>query len=174
MKKPHHSADSTARRDRPRNWLQQTTALFASAVLITTVALAAAGGPRIQAITLVLREYSLTPTTITLRARTPVKLVIANEGARDHEFLVYPVPRVAPRDWNAYAMTHTYFKDMGEIDVALPGQAEIGTTALFKLHVAPGARVTIWFTPRAKGVFEMASHDPGGPEQGLRGTVIVR
>jgi uncharacterized cupredoxin-like copper-binding protein len=134
----------------------------------------AAPSPNAQEITLVLQEYSFTPKAITLRAGTPVKFVLVNRGNRDHEFQVYPVPQVSPQDWNSYAMTHTYFKNMGEIDVALPGEAEIGMTALFKVHVAPGARVTLWFTPRAKGVFEMASHDPGQFEKGLKGTVVVK
>lgn len=155
-------------------WMQRMIVLVTAALLVTSVALTAAAAFHAEGITLVLREYSFTPKAITLQAGTPVKLVLVNNGNRDHEFQVYPVPKVPPHDWNSYAMTHTYFKDMGEIDVALPSQAEIGTTALFKVHVAPGARVTIWFTPRAKGVFEMASHDPGQFEQKMRGAVVVK
>jgi len=153
--------------------MQRMIALVAAALLVTGAALAAAGAPHAQGIILVMREYSFTPKAITLQAGTPVKLVLVNKGNRDHEFQIYPVPKVTPHDWNSYAMAHTFFRGMGEIDVALPGQAEIGTTALFKVHVAPGARVTIWFTPAVKGVFEMASHDPGQYERELRGTVVV-
>lgn len=158
---------------RPVNRIRWAVAPFAAVLLVTSVALAAAGADPAQGITLVLREYAVTPRAFTLRAGTPVRLILANEGTRDHEFQVYPVPKVPPVDWNAYVMSHTYFKDMGEIDVALPGRAEIGTTALFKVHLAPGARVIIWFTPRVKGRFEMASHDPGRFERGLTGTIVV-
>jgi uncharacterized cupredoxin-like copper-binding protein len=148
----------------------------ASALLVASLAVgvAAAAGPRARDITIVLREYSFTPATITLRAGVPVKLILANQGTRDHEFQLYSVPTDSPRDWNRYAMTHSFFQNMGEIDVALPGQAEIGVTSLFKVHIAPGASVTIWFTPQARGVFAMASHDPGRAEKGLKGTVVVR
>jgi uncharacterized cupredoxin-like copper-binding protein len=146
---------------------------FAAVLLVTGMVLAAAGTIRAQEITLVLREYAFTPETLTLQAGTPVRLILTNEGTRDHEFQVYPAPKVSPVDWNAYVMSHTYFKDMGEIDVALPGRAEIGTTALFKVHLAPGASAIIWFTPRETGRFEMASHDPGRFERGLTGMIVV-
>jgi uncharacterized cupredoxin-like copper-binding protein len=153
---------------------RRASVLLAAAVLVAGATLAGAAIRQVREVTVVLREYSFTPRAIVLRTGTPVKLVLVNEGARDHEFQVYSVPRISPRDWSAYVMAHTYFTNMGEIDVALPGQAEVGTTALFKVHVAPGARVTIWFTPRVKGVFEVASHDPGRLEKGLRGTLAVK
>jgi len=155
-------------------WLEPLLAFLATALLVPGAATGAVPALRAQEITLALREYAFTPDAIALRAQLPVKLTLVNKGTRDHEFQVYPVPKVPPHDWNSYAMTHTYFKDMGEIDVALPGRAEIGMTALFKVHVAPGAGVIIWFTPRVPGVFEMASHDPGPREEGVRGTFAVR
>jgi uncharacterized cupredoxin-like copper-binding protein len=153
------------------------------AIVLCAAALPAAallaGGPggsaadRAEDVMLVLHDHSFAPETLALRAGTAVRLTLVNEGTRDHEFQVYPAPAVPPSDWNEYAMSHTYFAHMGEIDIALPGRAEIGTTTLFKVHVAPGARVIVWFTPRAKGRFEMASHDPGRSERGLKGTVVV-
>ncbi|HKX18960.1 MAG TPA: hypothetical protein VJT33_13190 [bacterium] len=159
-------------RARPTNRMWRIVPL-ATALLIATAALPAVGAVRAQAVTLVLHDYAFGSKTITLRAGTPVRLILDNEGTRDHEFQVYAAPKVSPADWNAYVMSHTYFKDMGEIDIALPGRAEIGTTTLFKVHLAPGTRAVVWFTPRARGRFEMASHDPGRAEESLRGTVVV-
>jgi uncharacterized cupredoxin-like copper-binding protein len=154
--------------------MRRAIACATAALLVTGVAIAVPASRHFQEVTLILRNYSLTPKLVTLRAGEPAKLVLVNQGNLDHEFQVYPPPKVPPQDWNTYAMTNTYFKGMGEIDVALSGEAEIGATSVFKVHVAPGARITLWFTPRDRGVFEMASHDPGQYEKGMKGTLVVR
>jgi len=142
--------------------------------VIVGVALAAGASPYPRETTLVLHENSFTPDVVTLHAGAPAKLILTNAGKSDHEFQVYRAPKSSPANWNTYTMAHTYFQNMGEIDFAVPGEAEIGTTTLFKVHVAPGARVTLWFTPREKGTFEMASHDPGQYAKGMKGTLIVQ
>jgi uncharacterized cupredoxin-like copper-binding protein len=155
-------------------WTKRTLASFAAALLVPGAPISTVASPHAQEIRLVLREYSFMPKLITFHVGMPVKLILVNMGDRDHEFQVYSVPKTSPRDWNTYAMAYTYFRDMGEIDVALPGEAEIGTTTLFKVHVAPGASVTIWFTPQRKGMFQMASHNPGEFEREMRGLVVVK
>jgi uncharacterized cupredoxin-like copper-binding protein len=133
------------------------------AVCLTGLSLGEAAGELSPAasLTIVLGDFAIRPSVATVQSGQPVRLVLANRGQVDHDFEVYGRPRSAPRDWNAYVKGHTYFRNLGEIDVAVLGQDEVEAEAIFKIHVAPGARVTIYFTPRQRGRFEMGGSRPG-------------
>jgi uncharacterized cupredoxin-like copper-binding protein len=142
--------------------------------LLAGLGMPAPAAVREQQMTILMREYSFTPGAVRLQAGTPVRLTLVNNGNLEHEFQVYPAPGPPGAGWQTYVMRHTYFQDMGEIDVSVPGAAEAGATSVFKVHVAPGARVILWFTPRTRGRFEMACHDPGHYERGMKGTFVVQ
>ena len=128
----------------------------------------------IQSVTVVMTGYRFSPSTVTLRAGVPVELTLVNKGNMEHDFSVYPVPPSAPKDWDAYVTTKSYFQDMDEVGVTFPRQGAVAGTRIFETEVSKGTIAVLDFTPTRKGVFEMGCHVTGHYEAGMKGSFIVK
>ncbi len=150
--------------------------------LIVTVALTllvlsfgwTAGAAKAQKITITLQEYSFTPTRVTLQAGVPVEIKLVNKGKLSHEFTVYTTPRGKVSDWDEYAMTNTYFRDMGEVQTEFDGIGAAAGTRVFEVQVQPDKEAAVKFTPTRKGTFEIGCHVQGHYEAGMKGVWTVK
>ncbi len=143
-------------------------------VLVTSFTGPMVASPQVQKLTIIMTEHQLVPKTITVQAGTPVELTLVNKGNLGHDLSVYPALPSAPKDWDEYITPNTYFKDMGEVGVAFPGQGAVAGTRVFEIEVEKGRSAILNFTPTRKGVFEMGCHVPGHYEAGMKGTFIVK
>ncbi len=151
--------------------------LFGAVVLSAALALAGAvtapAGAAKQKVTIVMTEYKFTPSSITLRAGTPVELKLVNRGEQKHEFMVYPPKPGADREeLEKWGHGNSYFKDV-ELKVEGGGLEVVGTN-IFEVEVEPGKSAELKFTPKRAGTFEMACLIEGHYEKGQKGTLVVR
>jgi uncharacterized cupredoxin-like copper-binding protein len=143
-------------------------------LLVAGLSLGATAAPKAQRVTLTMTDFKWTPATVTVTAGTPVEITLVNKGKVEHEFMVYPAPKRAPADWDAYLMTNTLFRDMGEIEVEFEGQGAVAGVSIFETEVKPGRKATVHFTPNRKGTFEIGCHVEGHYEAGMKATLIVK
>ncbi len=133
-----------------------------------------AGAAKEQKISIVLDEFSFTPTKVTLQAGVPAEIKLVNKGKVAHEFQVYVTPKSRVSDWDEYAMANTYFKDMGEVETEFEGTGAVAGTRVFEVEVQPSKEAELKFTPARKGTFEMACHVAGHYEAGMKGVLTVK
>jgi uncharacterized cupredoxin-like copper-binding protein len=100
------------------------------------------------------------PTTLEVTAGEPVKLMLQNNGALEHDFSVTEFPTEGTAE-------QTGGSDHG----AGHGSGE-GTG----LHVAAlgGQRASLEFTPSKPGTYEFWCTVPGHKEAGMTGTLVVQ
>lgn len=133
-------------------------------------------------VVVVMTEYRFTPSTITVEAGTPVDIVLENKGIISHSFMVYSKPKSilkGVREWHEYAMARTYIQDVGEILVHRRGQFAVAGTSISEVALEPGERITLTFTPKRKGRFEIGCHLRAGAGEshynaGMKGLLIVK
>ncbi len=133
-----------------------------------------AGAAKEQKITIALNEFNFSPAKVTLQAGVPAEIKLVNKGKVEHEFQVYVTPRGKVSDWDEYAMTNTYFKDMGEVETEFEGIGAVAGTRVFEVKVQPGKEAGLKFTPTRRGIFEMACHTEGHYEAGMKGVLTVK
>ncbi|MDR7537690.1 MAG: cupredoxin domain-containing protein [Armatimonadota bacterium] len=66
-------------------------------ILTLSLTLALAGdapaAEAVQRITITMRDFSYSPSKITVQAGTPVEITLVNKGKVAHEFMMYDLPR---------------------------------------------------------------------------------
>jgi uncharacterized cupredoxin-like copper-binding protein len=130
---------------------------FVQRLLLAAVplALAACGtpsgaGPQVQVITVRATEFAFSENPIRVPAGRPVRLVVANNGAVEHDLVVQKLPAQAVR--------------------AAGGHGHASEVAA---HAAAGKQAWVEFTATAKGTYDAECTVPGHKEAGMRTTVIV-
>ena len=117
-------------------------------------------------------EFSLTATDLAfssdqmeVTAGQPVKIVLNNEGALEHDFSILAMPHIGEIHAESNEMAGAMMgHDMSNMDV-LP---EIHMVA------APGGSSTIEFTPSTAGEYEFYCTVAGHKEAGMRGLLVVK
>ncbi len=154
--------------------MKRYAAVLLAMGLIAALSGAPAGAAKVQKASVTMTDFKFTPNRITLQVGTPVELTLINKGKVEHEFMVYPVPKSEPDDWDEYLMPNTYFRNMDEVEVEFEGQGAVAGTSLFEVEVKPGKRATVHFTPNKKGTFEVGCHTAGHYEAGMKGTLTIK
>jgi hypothetical protein len=89
------------------------------------------GAAKEQTVTIILGEQSLSPAAVRLQAGVAVQMKLVNSGKLKHEFMVYLVPKVKVSDWDEYVMTHSYFRDIAEVEGEFEGIGAVSGTRVF-------------------------------------------
>lgn len=162
-------------------------ALGAAAALALAGASPAAAAGKVQRLTLVMKEFSYTPSTLHLKAGERVILTIKNEGQVEHEWVAGQglvnttdekgfktdlfallKPRVTGREYELEKVSaRPSSKDTAEGENAKRLSTEI--------DVEPGGSATLRFTvpASAKGQWDMGCFLPGHYESGMKGTIVI-
>ena len=154
--------------------LRSPTVAFVMAVLIGMLSGSARAAQR-QGITVVMDEYSFSPSTLTLSAGSRVEITLVNQGRLPHEFMVYPADPRMPMERTAmheWVEENSMFKGV-EVTVEVDGNT-VAAGDLVEVVVRPGARVSLRFVPARAGTFEFACLIPGHYEQGQKGRLVVK
>ncbi|MCS7235707.1 MAG: cupredoxin domain-containing protein [Armatimonadota bacterium] len=144
---------------------------------LQTGAVQAAGAP--QVVELQMKEFAFLPATVTLKAGVPVELRLVNRGVVEHEFMVYDLGHLHPAGMDPQKMhreleARSYFRGVA---VQVEGRAKLVERRgkdLVMVTLAPSERITLRFTPRRRGTFEMGCHVAGHYEAGMKGSWVVR
>jgi len=146
-----------------------TLALAAGLVLLVG---AASTGATVQKLTIVMREYSYTPSKVTLQASVPAEITLINRGKKPHEFMVYDRSMGGMMMGHDWVQKTNYFRGMSV--TVQGGKARSKGGAIYEVEVAAGKTAVVKFTPTRKGTFEMACMIKGHYEGGQVGTLTVR
>ncbi len=151
---------------------------------VLAVALASAGweapaAATQQVVELQMKEFAFVPATVTLRAGAPAELRLANQGAVEHEFMVYDAKGLHlggmdPDKMHRELEARSYFRG---VLVQVEGRAkEVKRRGkdLVGVTLAAGQRVVLRFVASRTGTFEVGCHVPGHYEAGMRGRWVVR
>lgn len=148
-------------------------------VLVASPLVLLAAGPveagQRQRVTVVMDEYSFSPSTLTLPAGNRVEITLVNQGRLPHEFMVYPADPSMPMERRAmheWVEENSMFKGV-EVTVEVEGNT-ISAGELVEVVVKPGGSVTLRFVPTRAGTFEFACLIPGHYEQGQKGRLVVK
>ncbi|GGL07119.1 cupredoxin domain-containing protein [Deinococcus radiotolerans] len=142
------------------------------AILASTSLVHAAGT---QAVTVRMSEMMFMPMNLSLKAGQKVTITLKNTGKADHEFQLYAKPRTLPRGenaWDAYMEKNSIWLASRDTALKIAGKAVTGK--FIEVALKPGQSATLSFTPAHAGTFEMACHEPGHYEGGMKGTVTVK
>jgi len=147
-----------------------------AALLVLVTYGGASGAAKEQKVTIVLSDFKFTPATVTLQAGVPAEVTLLNRGAVIHEFSVYATPPAGKKitEWDEWVIPNTYFQGIGEVNSEIKGFGTTNGTALFEFEVPKGRSVAIKFVPNRKGTFEMACHQEGHYEAGMKGALVVK
>ncbi|MDR7416425.1 MAG: cupredoxin domain-containing protein [Armatimonadota bacterium] len=145
---------------------------------VLTAAAAGAGTTR-QVVEIQMKEFAFVPSTVTLRAGVPAEVRLVNRSVVEHEFMVYDLGHLHltgmdPEKMHRELEARSYFRGL---PVQVEGKAKMVERRgkdLAMVTLAPGERVTLRFTPRKRGTFEMGCHIPGHYEAGMKGSWVVR
>ncbi len=147
--------------------------LVAALAIMMTVG-GTAGAVKREKVTITMTDFKFTPATVTLKSGVPTEIVLVNKGKVEHEFLVYDPPTGKVSEWDDWAIPHTYFKDMGEVEGEFPGIGAVAGTSVFEVEVKPGKIAELKFTPARKGTFEIGCHVQGHYEAGMKAALVVK
>lgn len=147
-------------------------ATLAGAVALVLIVTTATAGAAVQKITIVMREYSYSPSKVTLQVGVPTEITLVNRGKKPHEFMVYDRPMGGMMMGHDYVQQTNYFR--GVPVTVQGGKARSKGGAVYEIEVAAGKTAVVKFTPTRKGTFEMACMIKGHYEEGQVGTLIVR
>ncbi len=130
----------------------------------------------VQKITITMREYTYTPSQVTVAAGTPVEITLVNKGRLKHEFMLYGMPKAGMMgmEFHKWADDHSYFHGMR---VAVEGrgiEVERKHGVLVEVQLGVGKSATVKFTPKLKGTFEFACLIAGHYEAGQKGVLVVK
>ncbi|NOH01879.1 MAG: hypothetical protein HND47_07900 [Chloroflexi bacterium] len=131
-------------------------------LIAAALGLAACGGQKgTVEVQVTLTEFGIESSLTEFEAGVPYRLVVTNEGAVNHEFMIMP-----PLTEDQMGMT----MDMHELD-------ENALAMIAEDQLTPGATATLEFTfPEAApaGALEFSCHTPGHYEAGMKLPIVVK
>lgn len=145
--------------------------------VLLLLAMQVAWGATPQKITITMRDFSYSPSTITLQSGVPAEITLVNRGKVAHEFMIYDRPKsmsmmMGGESGHEWVEKTNYFH--GVTVTATGGKVNRHGGDFMELRVAAGKSATLKFTPVKKGTFEMGCMIEGHYEAGQHGTVIVK
>lgn len=121
---------------------------------------------RAQARKLVADDLRFQPATVTVRAGTPVQIILSNPDIVDHDIVIVDMPASNIDDDTRRAEGDSAH------DEETHDHAAVGTGAIAG-HALPGATARVWFTPQQRGRYQFYCSVSGHREAGMVGTLIV-
>ena len=109
-----------------------------------------------ETVSVVLTEYSYTPSTLDFKAGVPYKLEIQNKGTVKH-----------------YFTAQDFFKSIATKKVQSKADGEIKAPYFSALEVFPGRSLDIYFVPVKKGTYKFHCTIEGHEAQGMHGTIVI-
>lgn len=157
----------------PHTDARGNASLRRSAALLIVLVLAAVGvagcsdePAGAQARKLAASELRFQPSTLTVRAGSPVLVILTNPDAVDHDIVLVDVPASSIDDDTRRAEGNDSHEEGAHDHSAVEVGAIVG-------HAAPGATARIWFTPKQRGRYEFYCSVSGHREAGMQGALIV-
>ncbi len=157
--------------------MRKHISILSLAILLAFLMLGgAAQSATVQKIAIAMREYTYTPSKVTIEAGVPVEITLVNKGKVTHEFMLYamPKPGMMGKALHAWAEDHSYFMGM---PVAVEGrgiEVERKGNVLIEVQLGLGKSATVKFTPKMRGTFEFACLISGHYEAGQKGVLVVK
>ena len=122
-------------------------------LLLTSLMLAACGGPRTAELTVDMHEFMFEPAQLSVPANAQVTLNLSNSGALEHEFVIM---------------------NMGEEVSAPVDEAALEEIVFWEHELEPGESETLEFqAPSEPGTYQVICAIAGHLEQGMEGTLTV-
>jgi uncharacterized cupredoxin-like copper-binding protein len=106
------------------------------------------------------------PSTLTVRAGSPVQVILTNPDAVDHDIVLLDVPASSIDDDTRRTEGGGGHDESAHDHSAVEVGAIVG-------HAAPGATARVWFTPKQRGRYEFYCSVSGHREAGMEGVLIV-
>lgn len=155
---------------------KQVPVLVLAALLGVLTLGVAAGGTTVQKITITMRDFSFTPSRITLQVGVPAEITLVNKGKVKHEFMIYDMPKkeISSMTGHMWAERANFFQGMGMHAQVTGGEAERKGNDLFEVEVAKAKSALVTFTPTKKGTFEFACLIKDHYEAGQKGVLVVK
>ncbi len=151
--------DSTRGRSAWAASIATTLALLATVVLSATTALAQQAPP----VTVILKETSFTPSTLTLTVGQPVQLTVQNLGLADHNLSSRDEPDSIPVSNVTYQKADNDPRQLRSYEVN-----NILDTDAFSGHTS-----VVTFTPTKVGTFKFVSGEADDEKNGMVGSFVV-
>ncbi len=151
--------------------------LIAVVVVLTfLMTTGATGAAKVQQVTITMRDFSYSPSRVTLVAGVPAEITLVNKGKVAHEFMVYTMPKsmgmMGGEQGHEWVEKTNYFH-MVSVSVT-GGKVRRHQGDFMELNVPAGKSATLRFTPQKKGTFEMGCMIENHYEAGQHGVLIVK
>lgn len=111
---------------------------------------------KMQTVSVVLKEYSYTPSDLRFKTGIPYKLQIQNKGMQKH-----------------YFTAEEFFKAVATRKVQSNADGEIKAPYFYALEVFPGRSLDIYFIPVKKGSYRFRCTIPGHEAKGMHGVIVI-
>lgn len=108
-----------------------------------------------QEFTIEASEFKFQPATVEVAAGRPVKIVMRNKGAIEHDWSIMKIPMMGKKE-----------SSMGGHDMGNQPELHMNATA--------GQTAQVEFTPTEKGTYQIACTVAGHREAGMVGTLVVK
>jgi len=156
--------------------------LLGMCVLVSVCAARPAAAASVHKMTVVLKEFSLTPSTLQLRVGETVELTLRNEGQVAHDWMAgtglvnTPDEKGYRKDLVALLTPKETGRQFTPERVGVPSKADSIKRISTGVEIEPGGEVTLRFTVPAstKGDWEMACVLTGHYESGMKGTIVIK
>lgn len=146
------------------------------AVITLLVLSGVAWGAGVQKVTIIMRDFSYTPSTVTLQSGVPAEVTLVNKGQVAHEWMAYGMPKqgmtMGGETGHEWVERSNYFHMVAV--VATGGKVIRQGGDFMELRVDPGKSASVKFTPMKKGTFEMGCMIQGHYEAGQHGVLVVK
>jgi uncharacterized cupredoxin-like copper-binding protein len=116
----------------------------------------AADWDKMETVSVVLKEYSYTSSTLHFNVNVPYKLQIQNDGNVKH-----------------YFTAEGFFKAIATRKVQSNADGEIKAPYFSALEVFPGRSLDLYFIPVTKGTYKLHCTITGHEAQGMFGKIII-
>jgi len=116
----------------------------------------AADWSKMQTVSVVLEEYSYTPSNLQFKTGVPYKLQIQNKGTAKH-----------------YFTAKEFFKAIATRKVQSNADGEIKAPYFSALEVFPGRSLDLYFVPVTKGTYKLHCTITGHEAKGMHGTIVI-
>ncbi len=141
-----------------------------------------ASAASVHKMTVVLKEFSITPSKLEWKVGENVELTIRNEGQVAHDWMAGsgPVNTQEEKGYRKDLVALLKPKEAGRqwnpIRVGQPSKIDSIKRLSAGVEIEPGGEVTLRFTvpASAKGEWEMACLITGHYESGMKGTIVIR
>jgi len=143
-------------------------------MVLALVLAGTAAGAAPQQVTMIMREFSYSPSRITVQAGMPVAIKLVNRGKVPHEFMLYDTPKHPLNSTMGHEWVErtNYFHGMKV--TATGGRSRMKGPDLFEVAIRPGQSAVLTFTPLRKGSFEFGCLIEGHYESGQRGVLTIK